>query len=480
MSLPRLLHRTIAADMLTPVMVYKALALHQDYSFLFESVTGGANKGRYTIMGWQPDRIFTAKGRQYSLQREGNTTEHAEGNPLDFLQTLIKAAQFTLPDGVPAPVAGWFGSLGYECIQHVEPVAPHANDALAMPDIVMIRPTLTLLFDHAFDTITVFAIGYPDATVTKQDLSDTLHQTVSALSYITPEPPVILDDSPPFPTYSSTFTREAYCQAVMTAKEYIAAGDVFQVVPSQRFSLPFTAQPFSFYRALRRFNPSPYLFYLQHPDGVLVGSSPEILVRVQQNAITIRPIAGTRPRGKNTLEDAALAEDLLSDVKERSEHLMLLDLGRNDVGRMAEAGTVHVTDAFFVEKYSHVMHIVSNVTGQLAKGKTALDALMAGFPAGTISGAPKIRAMEIIRELEPCARGFYGGAVGYFSVNGDMDTCIALRTALIKDNTLYVQAGAGVVADSVPELEYQETVNKAKALMLAAAHAPFFDINTKE
>lgn len=453
---------TVAGDVETPVAAYLKVAQDKPHSFLFESVEGGKFRGRYSFFGCDPDAVWHAPN---------NTKDSAA--VINSLRAFINAAAFPLPENIPAMAAGVFGFLGYDMVRHVEALPPAKPDTLGISDAVLIRPQLLGVFDHVAETLQFFAPLYYDTAIPAEDAYtrgvETLNAAVTALQKPLPEshyarPKNKTENITP----TSNFSQPDFEKIVNTTKDYINAGDIFQGVLSQRFSQPYTSPPFNLYRALRRLNPSPYLFYLNLGDFQLVGSSPEILVKVAENTVTIRPIAGTRPRGKTPLEDAVLAADLLNDPKECAEHLMLLDLGRNDVGRVAKAGTVHVTQQFTIEQYSHVMHIVSQVEGTLADDKDALDALWAGFPAGTTSGAPKVRAMEIINELETVKRSFYAGAVGYFSANGDMDTCIALRTALIKDGTLYVQAGAGVVADSNPTSEFTETCNKAKALLVAA------------
>jgi anthranilate synthase component 1 len=423
---------SLVADLETPVSALLKLAEGRPYSFLLESVTGGAVRGRYSIIGIKPDLIWRCRGNEAEINRQARFDPHsfeACAEPaLDSLRRLIKESRIELPDHLPPMAAGLFGHMAYDMVRLVERLPEKNTDRLGLPDAVFLRPTVMAIFDSIEDRVTVV----------------------------------------------SNVSRERYHEMVEQAKEYIRAGDIFQVVPSQRFELPFSLPPFALYRALRRLNPSPFLFFLDLDGYALVGSSPEILVRLRDGKVTVRPIAGTRRRGANKAEDEALAKDMLSDPKELAEHLMLLDLGRNDVGRVAQIGTVRVTEKMIVEYYSHVMHIVSNVEGMIRPDRDALDALLAGFPAGTVSGAPKVRAMEIIEELEPERRGFYAGAVGYFGADGTMDSCIALRTALIKDGRMYLQAGGGVVADSDPEGEYQESCNKARALIRAAEEAVRF------
>jgi anthranilate synthase component 1 len=374
---------------------------------------------------------------------------------------------------------GLFGYLGYDMVRLIERLPQAPPDTLNLPDAILVRPTIVAIFDNVRDEILIVTPVWPekglDARAAYARAGERLSDTLADLERPLPSAPAAPSQLPPVAAIDSNMSHEEYLSIVERAKEYIRAGDVFQVVPSQRFRRPFPLPPISLYRALRRLNPSPFLYYLACPGFSVVGSSPEILVRLRDGIVTIRPIAGTRPRGGTKEDDAALADELMSDPKERAEHLMLLDLGRNDVGRVAAIGDVRVTDSFFIERYSHVMHLVSNVEGHIRPGLDAVDALAAGLPAGTLSGAPKIRAMEIIDEFEREKRGaVYAGAVGYFGADGSMDTCIVLRTALVKDGMMYVQAGGGIVADSVPETEYQETVSKAKALMLAAEEAVRF------
>jgi anthranilate synthase component 1 len=384
-----------------------------------------------------------------------------------------------LPPGIPAMAAGLFGYLGYDMARQVEHLPNPPPDTLGLPDAIMLRPTIVAIFDTVKDEIILATPVWPDARVDARAAfaraQERLDETVAELERPAPSSPPVPDDLPTNVAAQSNMTKAEFFDVVNRAKEYIASGDVFQVVPSQRFRRPFALPPFALYRALRRLNPSPFLYFLSMPGFQIAGSSPEVLVRLQGGKVTIRPIAGTRPRGKTPEEDKALAEELLADPKERAEHLMLIDLGRNDVGRIAKTGAVKVTDSFFIERYSHVMHIVSNVEGDIRDGLDAMDALAAGLPAGTLTGAPKIRAMEIIDEFEKEKRGAaYAGAIGYFAADGSMDTCIVLRTALVKDGTMYVQAGGGVVADSQPEAEYQETINKSRALFAAAEEAVRF------
>jgi len=390
---------------------------------------------------------------------------------LTSLRALLKESRIALPEHLPPNSAGLMGYMGYDTVRLVENIPDKNPDRLGIPDGMFIRPTITIIFDNVDDVMTIVVPVYPTTGITAaQAYASAERSVLSVVERLGDAVPHPGPSAPPrIDVPTSNVGREGYYRMVEKAKEYIRAGDIFQVVPSQRFRLPFALPSFALYRALRRLNPSPFLFHL---DGFsIVGSSPEILVRLRDGMVTIRPIAGTRPRGKDKDEDDALARDLLGDPKELAEHLMLLDLGRNDVGRVCKSGTVHVTERMVIEYYSHVMHIVSNVEGEIDPRYDAMDALMAGFPAGTVSGAPKIRAMEIIDELESERRGFYGGAIGYLSVNGEMDTCIGLRTALVKDGEVVIQAGGGIVVDSDPEAEFQESNNKARALVRAAEEA---------
>ena len=473
---------TLVADLETPVSAFLKLGGGKPLSFLLESVEGGAVRGRHSIIGIEPDLVWRAHGRLAEINRTARTKPDAFAPcpepPLSALRALIAESRIELPDSLPPMAAGVFGYLGYDTVRLMEDLGEPNPDPIGIPDAVMLRPTLIVVFDTVKDSITVVTPVRPEAGV---DAKAALARATERLSSIVDQLDKPLDkslaeyDEGPLdvPPVSNT-TPDEYKAMVLKAKDYIAAGDAFQIVLAQRFEAPFTLPPFSLYRALRRTNPSPYLYFLDFGTFAVAGSSPEILVKVSGDVVTIRPIAGTRPRGPTPHEDKALEEELLADPKECAEHLMLLDLGRNDVGRVARIGTVNVTDRFFVERYSHVMHIVSNVEGKLDPKYDALDALAAGFPAGTVSGAPKVRAMEIIDELEKEKRGLYAGCVGYFSAAGEMDTCIVLRTALVKDGKMYVQAGAGIVADSNPQAEQQECVNKAKALFRAAEEARRF------
>ena len=470
----------LPADLDTPVSVMLKLGQDRPFTALLESVQGGAVRGRYSFIALDPDVVWRCKGQRAEICRDVGKlplTYQADDKPtLTSLRALLAESRMVLPDHMPPMSAGLIGYMGYDTIRLAENI-PDANpDTLGIPDGLFMRPTVTVIFDTVKDMMSIVAPAYPAANVSAEAAYDKaerrIHAIVAALEKAVPH--TVPGVTPRFEAAVSNIGRDGYHKMVAKAKEYILAGDIFQVVPSQRFRVPFTLPSFALYRALRRLNPSPFLFHLNLEGFAIVGSSPEILVRLRDGRVTIRPIAGTRPRGKTKAEDEALAKDLLSDPKELAEHLMLLDLGRNDVGRVCKPGSVRVTEKNIIELYSHVMHIVSNVEGEIAPGHDAMDALMAGFPAGTVSGAPKIRAMEIIDELESERRGFYGGAIGYLSANGDMDTCIALRTALVKNGEVVIQAGGGVVADSDPEAEYQESNNKARALIRAAEEAVKF------
>jgi anthranilate synthase component 1 len=482
----------LVADLETPVSVYLKLALGNPFSFLLESVEGGASRGRYSVIGLAPDVVWRANGDAAEINRTPRKKPDAfkpETKPaLASLRALLDESRLALPAELPPMAAGVFGYMGYDTVRLMEKLPDVKDDELGVPDAVLMRPTVIVIFDSVKDEISIVTPvrpegkgGRPEGKDGKADAEKAyktalkrLKAAVAALDAPLPHGAALSPKKLAQPEPRSNTTAREYTSMVERAKEYIRAGDIFQVVLSQRFSAPFALPPFALYRALRRTNPSPFLFHLDLGSFALVGSSPEILVRVRDGEVTIRPIAGTAPRGATDGEDKALAEALLRDPKERSEHLMLLDLGRNDVGRVADVGTVEVTAKFVIERYSHVMHIVSNVIGKLSGKHDAIDALMAGFPAGTVSGAPKVRAMEIIDELEKAKRGPYAGCVGYFTADGEMDTCIVLRTALVKDGRLYVQAGAGIVFDSVPEKEQQECINKAKAIVRAAEEAVRF------
>ncbi len=472
----------LVADLETPVSAMLKLSRNARYSFLLESVEGGAVRGRYSIIGMNPDVIWKTEGNVASLNRQAlrdsdGPYEATTQDPLTSLRALLKESRIALPEDAPPMAAGVFGYLGYDMVRLMEDLPEPNPDSLGLPDGMMIRPTVMAIFDSVRDEVTVTSAVYPDASISARAAYARAGERVSEVvdSLDRPIDMTMREaDTPAIAAAQSNTSAADYRAMVLKAKDYIAAGDIFQAVLSQRFETDFALPPFSLYRALRRVNPSPFLYYLNFDRFAVVGSSPEILVRVRDGKVSIRPIAGTRRRGATPTEDKALAEELLADPKERAEHLMLLDLGRNDVGRVAEIGSIKVTDKFILEYYSQVMHIVSNVEGKLDKKYDMIDALVAGFPAGTVSGAPKVRAMEIIDELEKNKRGIYGGCVGYFGADGEMDTCIVLRTAIVKDGKMYVQAGAGVVADSNPQSEHEECINKAKALFRAAEEAVRF------
>ena len=473
---------TLVSDLETPVSAFLKIADGRPMSFLLESVEGGAVRGRYSIIGLDPDLVWrTVSGRaevNRSARNGGDGFAPCNEPPLSALRALIAESRVELPDALPPMAAGIFGYLGYDMVRLMEELPSPNPDPIGIPDAVLVRPTIVVVFDAVKDAITVVTPVRPEGGVSADTAftraSERLTAIVDALDAPLSHSPPNIKPGPLTVWPSSNTTPAEYERMVNTAKEYIAAGDIFQVVLAQRFEAPFELPPFALYRALRRVNPAPFLYFLDFDGFAIAGSSPEILVRVREGTVTIRPLAGTRARGATPQEDKALETELLADQKERAEHLMLLDLGRNDVGRVARTATVKVTDQFFIERFSQVMHIVSNVEGKLDAKYDALDALAAGFPAGTVSGAPKVRAMEIIDELEKQKRGLYAGSVGYFSAAGELDSCIVLRTALIKDGTMYVQAGAGIVADSNPKFEQQECVDKAKALFRAAEEAKRF------
>ncbi|KAA2243933.1 anthranilate synthase component I [Salinarimonas soli] len=477
------LRARLVADLETPVAAFlKLRAGRSGAAFLLESVEGGAVRGRYSIIGLDPDIVWRCRDGRAEIDRDALRRENRfvpeDAPPLQSLRALIAESAIELGPDMPPMAAGLFGYLGYDMVRDMERLGPPKPDALGVPDAIMVRPTIVAVFDAVRDELSLLAPVRPKSGVGARAAYEAALARIDAVAEAL-ERPLSLDERRQpgdiaAPTSVSNTTPAAYEAMVARAKEYIAAGDIFQVVLSQRFEAPFTLPAFSLYRALRRINPAPFLCYLDFEDFQIVCSSPEILVRLRGGKVTIRPIAGTRPRGATPAEDRRHAEDLLADPKERAEHLMLLDLGRNDVGRVSRIGSVQVTDSFFLEFYSQVMHIVSNVEGRLAEGHDALSALCAGFPAGTVSGAPKVRAMQIIDELEREKRGPYGGCIGYFGADGEMDTCIVLRTAVVKDGRMSVQAGAGIVHDSVAASEQQECVNKAKALFRAAEEAVRF------
>ena len=467
------LMREVLADLDTPLSTYLKLA-DGPYSYLFESVQGGEKWGRYSIIGLPARTILKVCGNQVSLYQDGALLEQTQvADPLAFIETYQARYQVAPLPGQPRFTGGLVGYFGYDTVRYIEPrLAGVAKpDLIDTPDILLMVSDEVVVFDNLSGKLYVIVHVDPAQTDAVAAGEARLNALVALLDQPLarpqPHPPVAINEA----DFISGFTEDGFKAAVEKARAYITDGDIMQVVLSQRMSLPFAAPPLDLYRALRSLNPSPYMFFLNLADFHIVGSSPEILVRYEEGMVTVRPIAGTRPRGRDAEQDQALESELLADPKELAEHLMLIDLGRNDVGRIAETGTVELTEKMLVERYSHVMHIVSNVQGRLKEGMTAMDALRATFPAGTVSGAPKIRAMEIIDELEPVKRGIYAGAVGYLGWQGNMDTAIAIRTAVIKDGQLHIQAGAGVVYDSVPQKEWDETMNKGRAVFRAAALA---------
>lgn len=476
---PQVVYTEYVADLETTVSAYMKLCADRPMSFLFDSVEGGAVRGRYSFLGMKPDMIFRANGTKAELNTRArhdlDAFEPMDEDTLTALRRLVRTNRIDLPEGLPPMSAGLFGYMAYDGIRLIEDLPDCPPDVLGIPDFIFLRPTIMAVFDSVKDMITIVTPVYVEdglsATAAYDRAVERLNDAVNDLNRPLTHRQVEFDEPLTPPEVVSNTGKDRYFEMVEKAKDYIRAGDIFQVVPSHRFSRPFTLPPFELFRALRRTNPSPYMYYLDFGEFQVAGSSPEILVQTREGKVTIRPIAGTRRRGADKAEDIALEQELLADPKELSEHLMLLDLGRNDVGRVAKIGSVTVTDQFFIERYSHVMHIVSNVEGDLSDDFDSIAALMAGAPAGTVSGAPKVRAMEIIDELEVEKRSLYAGGVGYFAADGSMDTCIALRTGVVKDGTLYVQAGGGVVADSKPEAEYQETVDKSKAVLRAADEA---------
>ncbi|MEQ5871845.1 anthranilate synthase component I [Sagittula sp. NFXS13] len=478
----QIVYTRLAADLDTPVSLMLKLTGAAKDAFVLESVTGGEVRGRFSMIGMKPDLIWKCHGEQASINRQArfdaDAFEPCADDPLTSFRALLAESKIDLPEDLPQAAAGLFGYLGYDMIRLVERL-PNVNpDPLGLPDAVMLRPSVVAVLDGVKGEVTVVSPAWAQdgmsAKAAYAQAAERVMDAVRDLERAIPQASRDLGNAADLGEPVSNFTRESYKDAVNAAKEYIKAGDIFQVVPSQRWTQNFPLPPFALYRSLRRTNPSPFMFYFNFGGFQVIGASPEILVRVFGNEVTIRPIAGTRPRGATPEEDNALEADLLADQKELAEHLMLLDLGRNDTGKVSKIGTVRPTEKFIIERYSHVMHIVSNVVGELAEDQDALSAFFAGMPAGTVSGAPKVRAMEIIDELEPEKRGVYGGGVGYFSAGGDMDMCIALRTAIVKDDKLYIQAGGGVVYDSDPEAEYMETVHKSNAIRRAAEDAARF------
>jgi anthranilate synthase component 1 len=474
---PALVWRRLIADTETPVGAAIKLIEDGRGDFLLESVEGGEVRGRYSLLGLDPDLVFRATGADCAINRhwqdDRDAFEPLAGDSLSELRALVAACRIDVPPALPRALACLVGYFGYETIGLVEKLPRAPQSRLELPDMLFVRPTLILVFDRLGEELFCVAPVWPSDAAPERRLEIAAERIDEVLRRLAaPAASAPLDATLPEPQLTPTMPAETYTGMVRRAKDYIEAGDIFQVVLAQRFTCPFTLPPLALYRALRRVNPSPFLYFLDLPGFALIGSSPEILVRVRDGEVTIRPIAGTRPRGKTPEDDKANEISLLADPKERAEHLMLLDLGRNDVGRVANAGSVRVTESYTIERYSHVMHIVSNVEGRLDSAKhDAIDAVFAGFPAGTVSGAPKVRACEIIAELEPETRGAYAGGVGYFAPDGSVDSCIVLRTGIVKDGVLHVQAGAGIVADSDPAYEQRECEAKAGALIAAAREA---------
>ena len=464
--------REILADLETPLSAYMKLA-DTPYSYLFESVQGGEKWGRYSIIGLSSHTILRVSGNELTVEQGGRITQRKQSvDPLQDIEEFMRQFRVPVIADLPKFAGGLVGYFSYDTVRYIEPrLACNKEDPLQTPDILLMVSDQLVVFDNLSGKLYIIVHANMDESDAWDRANAELDRIVHNLSGNAIRQPVADKRSVNENDFVSGFTQGKFEAAVDRIKHYIVEGDVMQVVLAQRLSIPFTAPPINLYRALRCLNPSPYMFYMNLGDFHIVGSSPEILVRVEDNVVTVRPIAGTRPRGATEEEDTALEKDLLSDPKELAEHLMLIDLGRNDVGRVAAIGSIRVTDKMIIERYSHVMHIVSNVSGRLRQGHTAMDVLRATFPAGTVSGAPKIRAMEIINELEPVKRGIYAGAVGYLSFSGNMDTAIAIRTSVIRDNMLHIQAGAGIVADSVPRNEWDETMNKGRATFRAVTLA---------
>ena len=474
----QVVYSKLTSDLDTPVSIMLKLAGAKKNSFILESVTGGEIRGRYSIIGMDPDLIWKCEEEQSFLSSGDSVFKPISGQPLSVFRDLLQQSVINLPKELPQSSAGLFGYFGYDMVRHVENLPNLNKDTIGLPDAMFIRPSIIAVLDGVKGEVILVAPVFYEPKVDEKEAFKKAKEKISS-AILELKKQTITDRNLGTPGEmeepTSNFTKDEYKAAVNKAKNYINNGDIFQVVPSQRWTQNFSYSPFSLYRSLRRTNPSPFMFYFNFGEFQVIGASPEILVRVFGKEVTVRPIAGTRPRGKTPEEDKQLEEDLLADKKELAEHLMLLDLGRNDVGRVARIGSVKPTEQFVIERYSHVMHIVSNVVGQLSDEHDAVSAFFAGMPAGTVSGAPKVRAMEIIDELEPEKRGVYGGGVGYFSSGGDMDMCIALRTAVLKGNKLHIQAGGGVVFDSDPEAEYMETVHKSNAIRRAAADAAMFE-----
>jgi anthranilate synthase component 1 len=476
-----IISQEIPCDLTTPVQALLKVKDHfKDYHFLYESVENGTNKGRHSVIGLMPDLVFKSQSSEALINRNVNNDPNAftkiqDKNPLISLRNLINECQINVESGPnnsnPFLSSGIFGYMSYDMVRLMEDIKDsNLTDEIKIPDSIFIRPQILIIFDNLFDVATISAPIYHTADLDLKEAQKNAQSNIKKIIKLLNKPLSLQKKSTQKQdrNFTSSSSKEQYCQMVNKSKEYIKEGDVFQVLPSLRVCTPFKQEDsFSLYRSLRSVNPSPFLFYLKFPDFSFMGSSPEIMVSLKENLVTVRPLAGTRKRGTNPQEDERISKELLADKKELAEHLMLIDLGRHDAGRVCKTGTVQVTKKMIIEYYSHVMHISSNVEGQLRDDLDALDALISAFPAGTVSGAPKIRAMQIIEELESVKRSFYAGCVGYFAGNGDMETCITLRSALVKNNKLYLQAGAGVVYDSIPESEYQECQNKLAALITA-------------
>jgi anthranilate synthase component 1 len=464
-------YREIVADLETPVSAYMRIAKDQDYAFLLESVDRADTIGRYTFLGANPSIIFKSKGRQVTISRDGKEETYESDDPLNELRTLMKTYEPVAVEGLPEFHGGAVGYMSYDQVRFIEVLPDKNPDDLELPDLYFMITDTILIFDHVNNLLKIVSNAHvaDDAGAAYEDAVAKIDALCVTLKQPFEQPTAPTSDGNAEMT--SNFSREDFCEAVRKAKEYIVAGDIFQVVLSQRFQRSVSTSPVNLYRALRCINPSPYMTLVQFPDMALVGCSPEVMTQVSNGTCMVRPIAGTRPRGDSPEEDDALEADLLADEKELAEHIMLVDLGRNDVGRVSEYGSVAPSRLMTIERYSHVMHIVSEVTGTIRPDADAFEAIRATFPMGTVSGSPKIRAMEIIDELEPIRRGPYSGGCGYISFSGDMDTCIIIRTMIVKDDTVYLQAGAGIVYDSDPDREYDETVNKATVLFRAVEFA---------
>ncbi len=478
----QILYTSLAADVHTPVSSLIKLE-KESYTFLFESVEKGSQKGRYSVIGLKPDLIWECRNNNCKVTDKTLKKNYYENNisPLNSLRNLIKSNKLKIPNQIPSISSGLFGYMGYEMIQYFEKVILSKKNNLELPDSIFIRPSMTLVFDNVNDKLFITRTVFPNVkdpvqsfNKAKKDIVNLTKKINKPLSRNSLELQSFKKGMDVFKDVKSNTSYKDFKNMVEKAKKLIYEGEIFQVVLSRIFKKKIKNKPLSIYRALRHLNPSPYLFYMSFKDFTIVGSSPEILIKLDDKKVTIRPIAGTRKRGVNKHEDDKLKNDLLNDSKEISEHLMLLDLGRNDISRVSQPGTVKVTDKMYIEYFSHVMHIVSNIEAKLKDKNDSTDVLFSGFPAGTVTGAPKIRAIQIIEQLEKSRRNVYAGSVGYISNNGDVNTCIALRTALIKNNYIYVQAGAGIVADSKPKNEFKETENKALAILTACAYANNF------